>query len=182
VPPWEHPSGEEKRIVIIINPGMAFGTGHHPSTRGSLEAIETLCAGSVPSRALDLGTGSGILAIALAKLGVVEVWAADTDPEVLPVAKHNLTLNRVRNVHLTTAPLEELPGSFPLIVANILATTLIALEPALAAKVEKSGQVILSGIQEEEAEEVLRAFCPPTWHLRARFPCEGWITLACARV
>jgi len=88
----------------------------------------------------------------------------------------------VHNVRLIKAPLEELPRSFPLIVANILATTLIALEPALAAKVEKNGQVILSGIQEEEAEEVLRAFGPPKWHLHARFSCEGWITLVCMRV
>ncbi len=190
LPPWEHPPVEEGRIVVVINPGMAFGTGHHPSTRGSLEAIEMLCAGTgsrmgsrtgPPSQALDLGTGSGVLAIALAKLGVAEVWATDIDSEVLSVAQHNLNINQVYNVHLANTPLEELTRSFPLIVANILATVLIPFEPALATKVEKNGQLILSGIQEEEAEEVLRAFCPPKWHLHARFPCEGWATLACTR-
>ena len=183
LPPWEHPSVEERRIALVINPGMAFGTGHHPSTRGSLKAIETLYTDTgILSRALDLGTGSGILAIALAKLGITQVWAVDIDPEVLPVTECNLTLNQVHNVHLTEATLEELPLTFPLIVANILATTLIALEPALAAKIEKSGHVILSGIQEEEAEEVLKAFCLPKWHLQARFPCEGWVTLVCMRI
>jgi ribosomal protein L11 methyltransferase len=183
LPPWEPPAADEQRVTIVINPGMAFGTGHHPSTRGSLEALEGLCASkNIPAQALDLGTGSGILAIALAKLGVAEVWAVDIEAEVLPVAQQNLTLNQVCNVRLSQTPLPELPQSFPLIVANILATTLIALEPALATKVEKNGPVILSGIQEEEAEEVLRAFCPPKWQLQARFPCQGWTTLVCLRL
>ena len=105
LPPWELPSIAPARIALMIDPSMAFGTGHHATTQGCLEAIEILCQqDGPPTRALDLGTGSGILAIALAKLGTPEVWATDTDPIALEEAHKNANgKSSATNIHLSGA-------------------------------------------------------------------------------
>ena len=183
LPPWETPPPRTDRKVIVIDPSMAFGTGHHATTQGCLEAIEALgVLHGPPRRALDVGTGSGILAIALAQLGCSEVWAIDTDPIALDETRKNLATNAITSgMHLSQEPIASLPGPFPLLVANLFATTLIDFAPTLANAVASQGYAILSGIQVEQAAEVEAAFFAPTWQPISRLDREDWVTLVYRR-
>jgi ribosomal protein L11 methyltransferase len=183
LPPWEPFPTSTERIVIIIDPSMAFGTGHHATTQGCLEAIESLClTHRAPARALDLGTGSGILAIALAKLGTQAVWATDLDLVALDEARKNVAQNRVTPfIHLSDTPLEHLPGPFPLIVANLFAMTLVALAPALGEAVDPEGYAVLSGIQVDQEADVRMAYPSPVWRLSTRLARDEWVTLVLRR-
>jgi ribosomal protein L11 methyltransferase len=183
LPPWELPPSSTDRLVIVIDPSMAFGTGHHATTQGCLEAIEMLHDRyGAPERALDLGTGSGILAIALARLGSREIWATDNDPVALDEARKNIALNQtVSAIHVSDAPPERLPTPFPLIVANLFSATLVSLASALSEVVEPQGHVLLSGIQTDQEEDVLAAYPPPTWQLRYRLVRDEWVTLVLQR-
>jgi len=183
LPPWETPPAESERIVITIDPSMAFGTGHHATTQGCLEAIELVYEQhGAPDRALDLGTGSGILAIALAKLGAQHLWATDIDPIALTEARKNSETNHVvDNVQLSDLSIEHLPHPFTLIVANLFSTTLVSLAPSLSAIVIPQGHLILSGIQLDQEQDVLIAYAPPAWSLVARLPKEEWVTLLLQR-
>ena len=184
LPPWEVRPAHSKREVIEINPSMAFGTGHHATTYTCLEALEALCdAYGPPARTLDLGTGSGILAIALAKLGVPSVWATDIDPTARKEAQKNALVNGVATaVHISAASLNELPTPFQLVVANLFASTLIAFCPALTQILMRSGHAILSGIQSDQAESVLEAFSSPDWALVENRSKDDWATLVLRRV
>jgi ribosomal protein L11 methyltransferase len=177
-PPWDVPRGGD-RCVLVIEPGMAFGTGQHATTRTCLEEIETLVeAGGVRS-ALDVGTGSGLLAAALARLGVPHVVAVDVDPAVLPLARENLDRNGAGRVRLVGGGAGAVRGPFDLVVANILADTLVDEAAALAAAVAPGGHLVLSGILAEQSARVLAAF--PGWRaiaVRAEAP---WQTLRLAR-
>ena len=183
LPPWETPPTRTDRKVIVIDPSMAFGTGHHATTQGCLEAIESLSVSyGPPQRALDVGTGSGILAIALAQLGCSDVWAIDTDPIALDETRKNLTTNAITSgIHLSQETIESLPGPFPLLVANLFAKTLIDLAPTLAQAVTLQGYAIVSGIQVEQAAEVEAAFVAPTWQAVSRLDREEWVTLVYRR-
>ena len=183
LPPWETRPTRTDRKVIVIDPSMAFGTGHHPTTQGCLEAIEALgVAHGPPQRALDVGTGSGILAIALAQLGCSDVWAIDTDPIALDETRKNLATNAISSgIHLSQETIESLPGPFPLLVANLFAKTLINLASTLAGAVASRGYIILSGIQVEQAAEVQAAFTAPTWQAVSRLDREEWVTLVYRR-
>ena len=184
LPPWEPMPEKRDRLPIVIDPSMAFGTGHHATTQGCLEAIELLHDQyGPPHAALDLGTGSGILAIALAMLGVPQLWAADIDPIAIAEAQKNSAVNRVASrIHFSELPTEQLPTPFALVVANLFSSTLVALAPVLSLAVERTGRAILSGIQLDQEQEVLTAYCPPTWRLVTRFPREEWVTLVCQRL
>ena len=183
LPPWEIRPAHSKRQVIEINPSMAFGTGHHATTYTCLEALEALCdTYGPPARALDLGTGSGILAIALAKLGTPSVWATDSDPTAREEAQKNAEVNGVATaVHISAASLNELPAPFQLVVANLFASTLIAFCPALTQILTHSGHAILSGIQSDQAEAVLKTFNAPDWTLTEHRPKDDWATLVFRR-
>ena len=183
LPPWEPQPDQPDRHCIVINPSMAFGTGHHATTHTCLEAIESLCIqGGPPERALDLGTGSGILAIALAKLGSAAIWATDIDPDALTQARQNANVNQVADaLHISAASLDALPLPFPLVIANLFASTLIELSLLLTSAVLSSGHAILSGIQADQEEAVRHAFCSPAWTLTTRLPKDGWVTLVLRR-
>jgi ribosomal protein L11 methyltransferase len=179
LPPWESILTDNTRIPLVIDPSMAFGTGHHATTQGCLEAIEMLhdAHGSL-KRALDLGTGAGILAIALAKLGVPEVYATDIDPIALDEARKNSDANGVtERIRFSDLSIEQLPAPFSLIVANLFSSTLAALASSLRAGVERHGYAILSGIQLDQESDVLTAYPSPTWTLITRFPKDDWVTL-----
>ncbi len=183
-PPWLTPPKNNRREVITIEPGMAFGTGTHATTRGCLEFLEK-AAGFLRGKdfaALDVGTGSGILAIALAKLGVGTIWAIDNDPVALRVARENLSFNGVeKNVHLSGAALRRIRKSFSLVVANLTAETILGLAVALAQKVKPQGFLILSGILQGQALAVTRRFGPEGFVLLRRKREKEWVTLLLKR-
>ena len=162
VPTWEDAASLPGDLVLRIDPGMAFGTGGHETTRLCLELLEKImdavCQGGAPSL-LDLGTGSGILAMAASKLGAGRILALDIDPEAVVVARENLTLNELtEKVECGTVPLESLDEGFDIILANILAEELVRLAPDLAARLNPGGSLILSGILAEKEELVRRGF------------------------
>ncbi len=174
-PPWIRPKGGHRR-VIFIEPAMAFGTGTHETTRCCLEFIDELCAGVVPASALDVGTGSGILAIGMARLGVREVLALDNDPVALEAARENLRLNGMDGaVSLSDAGVGRLRRRFPLVVANIMLETLVALAGALEQRVAAGGALILSGLLHDHVPLVVPHFrgFRPVQHRQRR----EWSTL-----
>jgi ribosomal protein L11 methyltransferase len=153
VPSWETPPAPPA-IALRIDPGLAFGTGSHPSTRLVLNYLEREIKGA--ECVLDYGCGSGILAIAAAKLGAGEVVAVDLDPQALSVTTDNA---RANGVAVRTARVEALGGArFDIVLANILSGTLIALEPLLAARTRPGGRIALSGILETQSTEVADAY------------------------
>ncbi len=159
-PPWKKPAKFHRRHVIVIEPGLAFGTGSHATTRGCMEFIELLSATLRGHRftALDVGTGSGILAIALVKMGAKKVWAIDNDPVALEVARQNLTVNRVASsVRLSGTDLKDVKQAFAVVVANLTAETIVDLAGDLTKNVAPKGFLILSGILRKKAPAVLRS-------------------------
>lgn len=185
VPPWKR-ENERGRTTIVIQPGQAFGTGHHPTTAGALRAIESIVGARAPKSILDAGTGSGILAIAAALLGMRdglqrEIIAIDIDPAALENARANARLNGVeKSIRLSSVPLASIHRHFDMIIANILSHTLIELAPHLKRIVAPGGRLILGGFLADEAGEVLA-------HYRTALRClsrkthRGWTTLVMAR-
>jgi len=173
-PPWDVPAGDG-REVLVIEPGMAFGTGQHATTRGCLEAIEeAVTAGGVRS-ALDVGTGSGVLAIALARLGVEHVVALDVDAAVVPLARANLVRNGAARVALLAGPAAALRSRFDLVVANLLAEAILADARVLAGVVAPGGRLVLSGLLAEQLPAVGAAY--PGWRVIDERAEAGWRTL-----
>ncbi|MBR4185717.1 MAG: 50S ribosomal protein L11 methyltransferase [Clostridia bacterium] len=157
VPVWETYEAEPGEITVLMDPGMAFGTGTHETTR--------LCAGFVEEytkpgcTVLDVGCGSGILAIAAARLGAGTCFACDIDPVAVRVAKENAALNGTDNVVCAVSDLlkqaEKTPGGYDLVVANIVADIIIRLAPDVGDYLAPEGTFVVSGIIAERAEEVL---------------------------
>ncbi|MGH7770835.1 MAG: 50S ribosomal protein L11 methyltransferase [Candidatus Binatia bacterium] len=179
-PPWLHPPPFKQRQVITIEPGMAFGTGTHSTTRSCLEFLEAVVTSLVQKNAtaLDVGTGSGILAIALAKMGATKILALDNDPVALEVARLNVRRNRVeRAVRLSKFALDQVKESFAVVVANLTAETIIDLASELQKKVSPKGYLVLSGILGPEAGDVLRAFSPHIFVLVRQKRRKEWATL-----
>jgi ribosomal protein L11 methyltransferase len=160
VPTWEEAPLNPDDILLRLDPGMAFGTGGHETTRLCLELLEGIMDGMptllIPS-VLDLGTGSGILAMAAVKLGAGRVLAVDIDPLAVEVARENLAINGLADqVECSTTPLEALTGTFDVILANILAEELVRLVPHLIRRLSEGGVLVLSGILAEK-EPLVRA-------------------------
>jgi ribosomal protein L11 methyltransferase len=150
VPSW-HESPDPAAINLILDPGMAFGTGSHPTTRLCLEWLERTVIAD--SSVLDYGCGSGILAIAAARLGAGRVAGVDIDPQAVEAAYANAERNGVTALFADSA----LPvaGEYDIVVANILSNPLRVLAPAICAHVRSGGQLALSGILREQAEEII---------------------------
>jgi ribosomal protein L11 methyltransferase len=177
-PPWDVPAAPG-REVLVIEPGMAFGTGQHATTRGCLEAIEEAVAAGTVDSALDVGTGSGLLALALARLGVPRVVALDLDADVLPIARANLRANGAPHVSLLVGTLRAVRSVFALVVANLLADTIVAEAAALADAVATGGRLIVSGLLVDQVGDVAAAF--PGWTVAEERGDEAWRTLTLLR-
>ena len=178
VPPWdERPANG--RTVITIEPGRAFGTGHHGTTAGCLEALEAVVDRVRPARMIDVGTGSGILAIAAARLGVGAVLAVDDDPDAVACAMANTARNhvsdRVRCVLADAADLHEPP--VPLLVANLLSAAHRRLAVQYRRSLSADGTLLLGGILDAEAADVVAALADHELVHRASLSVDGWTTL-----
>lgn len=172
----QHPDNAE--IIIRLAPGLAFGTGTHPTTAGCLGWLdEHMQAGW---RVLDFGCGSGILAIGAALLGAGEVWATDIDPQALIATRDNARANGVDSIISTCLP-QDLPRDrYDVLLANILANPLLELAENLAAQVKPGGAIVLSGFLEEQRAEL--EDCYRRWFaLQAPISKDGWITLSGTR-
>jgi ribosomal protein L11 methyltransferase len=156
-PTWIPGPAPAGAVEVVLDPGMAFGTGTHPTTSLCLAALSDLLGVRHGASVLDVGTGSGLLAIAAAKLGAGRVVANDNDPVALKVARENADANGAE-VELTAADVRFVEGAFDLVVANILANTLVELAPAIARRLAPCGLVLLSGILAPQEDEVRRAY------------------------
>jgi ribosomal protein L11 methyltransferase len=170
-------------VAIEIEAGLAFGTGHHGTTAGCLELIMDVTRRERPRAALDLGTGSAVLAIALAKLCHIPVLATDIDPVAVDVARQNVRLNHAHAyVDTVTAAgfhhhIFAKWRPFGLIVANILARPLMSLAPEMARNVAPNGSLILSGILERQREAVIAAYVGQSFRHVRTIHREGWVAL-----
>lgn len=159
-PSWEEYQPVGSEVVIEIDPGMAFGTGTHGTTLLCLETIaELLDSADPPKQMLDVGTGSGILALGAAALGCGRVVGNDIDPTACEVARQNVADNGYADrVEISTEPLELLPGTFDLVVANILAEENLRLKNELVSHLRPGGWLVLSGILQEKESMVRDGF------------------------
>ncbi|MGQ0712028.1 MAG: 50S ribosomal protein L11 methyltransferase [Rhodoferax sp.] len=170
VPSWHEPPAQARQ-VIRLDPGLAFGTGTHPTTRMCLRWI---AAHPGQARVLDYGCGSGILAIGAAKFGAGDVVAVDIDEAAITATRLNADANQVR---LLSAGVDQAQGRFDLVVANILATPLKVLAPLLCSHVrEQGGQLVLAGILERQAQELQQAYAPYC-QLQVSDSEDGWILM-----
>lgn len=182
-PPWELPATRDSRLLVLIEPGRAFGTGSHATTHGCLELLERALERDVPARGLDVGTGSGILAIAAARLGVSAVTALDVDPDAVAAASANAERNEVgTRVRVELTGLEAWSGPpAPLVLANLLGATLIAQAPVLARCCERPGRLVAGGLLTHEAPMVVASFVPEGFALAEIVEREGWASLLLER-
>jgi len=171
VPSW-HAAPNPEAINLVLDPGLAFGTGSHPTTRLCLEWLCDNIGGG--ESLLDYGCGSGILGIAAAKLGAAPVTGVDIDDNALIAAGDNTAANQVDMIlRHTRDPIAE---SFDVVVANILTNPLCVLAPLLAARVADGGRIVLSGVLETQADEVIAAYAPYlTLHVGKTL--DGWVRL-----
>jgi len=178
-PPWEAAEATD-RIAVVIEPGRAFGTGHHGSTEGCLALLDEAIADTRPDRVLDIGTGTGILAVAAAKLGAGLVVALDVDPDAIAAARVNAARNgcagRIELFMAGPESLRDVPP-FPLVLANLLTHTHLALAPHYRRLATPGGALILGGILEHEDKDVIAALEPAGLALRGRLVIEGWSSL-----
>jgi ribosomal protein L11 methyltransferase len=167
-PSWHAPP-TDGRAVVRLDPGLAFGTGSHPTTRLVLHYLERELAGG--EGVLDYGCGSGILAIAAAKLGAARVDAVDIDPQALEITAANARANRA--AVRASRPETLAPKLYDVVVSNILAQPLIMLAPLLAARTAPEGRIALAGVLEEQAFEVAAHYA--AWFdIRMSSIDEGW--------
>jgi ribosomal protein L11 methyltransferase len=172
-PTWSAPQGTPA-TEIVLDPGMAFGTGLHPTTQQCLEALDRLRLDGV--RVLDVGTGSGILAIAAAKRGAREVVAVDVDELAVAAARENAARNAVGlDVRLGSAA--DVVGVFDVVLANLVGAVLAQIAPDLRARVRTSGTLVAAGITREREPEVTAAFTASGMGVVERDERDDWVSL-----
>ena len=175
VPTW-HELPEAAKISIRLDPGLAFGTGTHPTTRMCLRWIARQPQGSL-GRVLDYGCGSGILAIGAAKFGAQDIDAVDIDPDAVTSCALNAQANAVQ---LSAGLPDRAQGQYQTVLANILATPLKVLAPLLCSHVQAGGHLVLAGILERQTEELIEAYAPYL-PLRVADTEDGWVLMTAHR-
>lgn len=165
-PPWDAP------LTIVVQPSMGFGTGHHATTRLCLAALQQLDLRG--KTVIDVGTGSGVLAMAASLLGAANVIAFDDDADAVTAARDNLALNPLARVNLQVADLRQMESAnADLVLANLTGALLIAAADRLKQLTDSEGRLVLSGLLAREEREVLQAFAPLTVEHRAQE--EEWL-------
>lgn len=182
-PPWEKWPKKKDQIIIEIDPGMAFGTGTHPSTQMCLQVLQDLIYSRFhPPTILDVGTGSGILAIASRKLGAKKVVAIDIDPVAIACARKNAAANRVGGrIDFRSGSVNSLRRVFDIAVANLLPQELLSLIPALSRRVASGGSLIASGFLLRQRKEIASAFAKEGLKVQRSLAQKGWSCLLLAK-
>ena len=179
-PPWDLPADVNVRAAtIVIEPSMGFGTGHHATTRLCLAALQQI---DLRGRSvIDVGTGSGVLAIAARRLGAAAVLAIDEDPDAIAAAEGNVALNGESRIALEATDLRSSPiGQFDIVVANLTGGLLVGSAARLKSFVTPAGRLVLSGFMDHEEREVLAAF--GTHALDTRAQEDEWICVVLSRI
>ena len=177
LPAWMD-SPDPNRIAIRIDPGMAFGTGLHPTTRGCLTLLQEISP--MPPVVLDVGSGSGILALAALRLGAERAVCYDTDPLAVDATLANAKVNGLQDRitgQLGSLPLTPADAPYPLVLANLVATVLVELAESLAAHTAPGGRLLASGIIEGRADEVLAVLTSTGFALEGRLDDGEWVSL-----
>jgi ribosomal protein L11 methyltransferase len=176
-PPWEAPDPAAP-VTVVIDPGMAFGTGQHQTTRGCIRMLDTVLAAVPGAPVLDVGCGSGILSIVAARLGSTAI-GVEIDVESFANARENVAVNAVEDrVHLIEGSADAVPGRFPVVVANILAVTLIEIAEQIRARAD--ADLVLAGLMLPDVERVVAAY--PDFALIDRLDDGEWAILHLRRV
>jgi ribosomal protein L11 methyltransferase len=176
VPSW-HDAPDPNGLILELDPGLAFGTGSHPTTRLCMEWLEANAPEG--SSVLDYGCGSGILAMVAKKLGAAQVFGVDIDPQAIEAARYNSERNRCDIAYFLPEEFADPshPQVFDIVIANILSSPLKLMAPMLSSKVASGGRLVLSGILVRQADEVAAAYAPfiemTVWAEH-----EGWVVLS----
>ncbi len=174
-PPWEQYEPQDLETVIEINPSMAFGTGHHATTRLCIQYIEEILSTNTVESVLDVGCGSGILSIASVKLGAKNVLGLDTDPIAIRETIRNTTVNKALDkCKFFCGYLESVKGSFDLIVANIYIEPLLLMAQDLKSRLRTNGHLIISGIPNTRRDELVRGLSKSGLILKDERTDEVW--------
>lgn len=181
VPKWEKYQPKfSDQIIIKLDPGLAFGTGNHQTTQLAMMGLERLMI--KPKTVVDVGTGSGILAIAASLLGAKTVLATDISDEAVTAAQENISLNHLKNVKIKKASLlKDVNEKFDIIVANILAEILLDLIPQLNEHLNKNGKVIFSGIDYLQLDKIKHALCKNGFVITLTMKQNRWVGLVIER-
>ena len=186
MPPWlaePAPSAAAPgadRLTVVIEPGRAFGTGHHGTTEGCLVLLEDALETAPGSAVLDIGTGTGILGIAALRLGAPSVLAIDTDPDAIAAAQVNAARNGCIGLTVRMAEPQAVEGRFPVVVANLLTHAHLALAAHYARLVAPGGQLVLGGMLDGEDVRVAEALSSLGFGIRWSLPLGGWASLLLA--
>ena len=183
-PTWRRHRHEPGDVVLALDPGMAFGTGLHPTTRLCLAAVESLADRGVltGARVLDVGCGSGILALAAVKLGAASAFGVDTDPIAIEATVANARRNAVvRRIHAREGSLPSGQAAFDVVLANLIAGLLVPLAPALHAELRRGGTLLASGIFVDREADVRRAFTAAGLSVAERTVEGDWVALEAVR-
>ncbi len=175
-PPWEQHNPQGDEIVIEINPSMAFGTGHHESTRLCIEAAEKIITNEKVDSVLDVGCGSGILSITAYKLGVSNIMAFDVDPVSIDETQQNMEKNGLSGKFMTKCcEIKDIEGRFDLILANVYAEPLISISEEIKSRLNKKGKAVLSGFQDFRLKEINSAYERSGFELAYRLQDDEWV-------
>ncbi|MCF8123015.1 MAG: 50S ribosomal protein L11 methyltransferase [Desulfarculaceae bacterium] len=181
-PPWEKASPEAGQLVVVIDPGQAFGTGQHQSTQLVLRRIDRLAErGRLPARVLDVGCGSGILSLAALLFGARQVVGIDIDPEAVIATRANAERNGMtQGVSVGITPLEEIGETFPLVLANLIARELTELAEPLAGHLSPGGELVISGILVDQIKAMTTLFAAQGLRVVEQDSLAGWAALVLA--
>lgn len=178
IPSWLQSATD--RIPIIIDPGMVFGTGHHETTRTCICMIEKIARAGNKRRFLDIGTGTGILAIGASRLGFEQVTAIDIDPLAVDAARRNAEANSLTNIEVIEGTIQAVSARFDLIAANLLVEILTGIAPELSDRLEPGGRAILSGLLIGQENSVIEAMVSAGLTFQEKIIDGKWVSLVVA--